>query len=121
MENLALLDKVLHRSGDILYRHGRVDTVLVVEIDMVGPQPRKRLLNNPADARRTTVEGHGAIDGKAELRGDLHLVANGLERFTDQLFVDVGPVNLRGVEEGHAVLERLADRADALLFRHGCV
>ena len=39
MQNLALLDEVFDRAGDILNRHGGIDTVLIVEVDTVGSQP----------------------------------------------------------------------------------
>ena len=36
---LALVDEVAHDTGDVLDRHGRVDAVLVEQVDVVGPEP----------------------------------------------------------------------------------
>ncbi len=61
-------------------------------------------------------EADRAVDGEAELGGDLDLVADGLKCFADQLFVRVRAVDLGRVEEGHAVLEGRADRFEALFL-----
>ena len=39
---LPSLDQVLHRAGDVLDRHVRVDAVLVEQVDDVGPEPLQR-------------------------------------------------------------------------------
>ena len=36
--NLALLNQVLHRSRDVLDGHVRVNTVLIEQIDNIGPE-----------------------------------------------------------------------------------
>ena len=42
MLDLALADQVLHRAGDVLDRHVRVDAVLIEQIDGVGLEPLER-------------------------------------------------------------------------------
>ena len=37
--DLALANQVLHRTRDVFDRHVRIDTVLIEEIDPVGPEP----------------------------------------------------------------------------------
>ena len=56
VQNLALLDEVFHRAGDVLDRHGRIDAVLVVEIDAVGPQALERFLDDLPDVLRSAVQ-----------------------------------------------------------------
>ena len=55
------------------------------------------------------------VEVEAELRRDHDLVADGLERLADELLVRERPVDLRGVEEGDAALDRRADQRDHLL------
>ena len=45
--DLAFRDKVLHRAGDVLDRHVRVDAVLVEEVDPVGPEALRATLPRP--------------------------------------------------------------------------
>jgi len=51
--------------------------------------------------------GFGRIDAETELGGDLDLVSEGLQRFSDQDFVRVGTVDLGGVEQGDAEFYRV--------------
>src|SRR4051794_21783119 len=51
---------------------------------------------------------------EAELCGQHHLVAAAADSPADELLVGVGPVDLRGVQEGHAQVERAVDGADGL-------
>ena len=53
---------------------------------------------------------------EAELGRDHDLVADGLERLADELFVGERAVDLRGVEEGDAALDGGADQRDHLLL-----
>ena len=52
-----------------------------------------------------------ALEVEAELRRDHDLIADGLERFADQLLVGERPIDLRGVEERHAALDRRPEHA----------
>ena len=94
--NLALLYQVLHRARHIFDRYGRVDTVLVEQVDNVGPQPLQRCLGNLPDVLRAAVQASSTlsrlgIDVEAELGGDHHLLTEGGKGFADELFVDEGP------------------------------
>ena len=55
------------------------------------------------------------VDVEAELGGDLHLVADGLEDLADELLVLVGAVDLGGVEEGDAGVEGGGDDVSSLV------
>src|SRR6266542_747942 len=47
--DLPLRDQLLHRAGDVLDRHVRVDAVLVEQVDRVGAEPLQRSLDAAAD------------------------------------------------------------------------
>ena len=56
------------------------------------------------------------IDVEAELGGDHDLVAHRLQRLADDLLVGERAVDLGGVEEGDAALDRRADQRDPFLL-----
>ena len=78
-------------------------------------------LGHLADVRGPAVEADrlAVLELEAELRGDDDSIANGAERFADELFVGERPVRFCGVEERHAGVDRGADDADAVLATRG--
>src|SRR3989442_355192 len=83
----------------------RIDSVLVVQIDVVGAQPLQGTFDRDADVRRTAVEDAGAAPGvrdDAELCGQHYFVAAVLDGPSDQFLVGVGTVDLGGVGGGYA-------------------
>ena len=109
---------VLHRAGDVLDRHVRVDAVLVEEVDDLDAQPLQRGVTRLADVLGTAVHA-GRLpvhDVEAELGGDHHPVAERLEGIAHDLLVGVGAVDLGRIEEGDAALHRRADERDAVLL-----
>ena len=117
--HLARRDQLADRAGDVLHRHVRVDAVLVEQVDAVRPEPPERALDGAPDVVGPAVDpavvdpGVG-IDVPAELGGDLHPVAHRLQRLADHLLVGEGTVDLGGVEEVHAALDRGAQQLDHL-------
>ncbi|MDZ3835993.1 MAG: hypothetical protein U0S49_01295 [Rhodospirillales bacterium] len=59
MADLAGLDQLLHRAGDVFHRHVRINAVLVEEVDAVGAQALQRLVGDLSDALRAAVEALG--------------------------------------------------------------
>ena len=53
--DLALLNQVLHRSGDIFDRHVGIDAVLIEEVNDVGLEPLQRGFGNFLDVFRPAV------------------------------------------------------------------
>ena len=103
--DLALGDELGDRADGVLDRRVRVDAVLVVQVDVVGAQPSQRALDGGADVGRAAVEVPRALAGvgdQAELGGQHDLVAAALQRPADEFLVDVGAVDLGGVDERHA-------------------
>jgi hypothetical protein len=111
-----------HRPDRLLDRHVRVDPVLVVEVDVVGAEPAQRLLGDALRVLRRAVDAAGrALEVEAELGRDLDLVAVPGEGAPDQLLVRVRAVDLGGVEERDAEVERPRDRGDPVRFLGGPV
>ena len=108
------LIEFLDRAGHVLDRHLRVDAVLVVEIDAVGPEALQRVLDHLLDVLRPAVEAARPSMSKPNLVAIDDLVAERRERFADELFVRVRAVDLGGVEERDAFFVGGADDLDAL-------
>jgi hypothetical protein len=70
-------------------------------------------VHSPVRARRR-------IDVEAELRRDHHPVAERRESFAHDLFVDIGAIQLRRVEESDAAFDSGADQGNTLILRQ-CV
>jgi hypothetical protein len=99
--------------------------VLVVEIDVVGPQALERAVDGAAHvlggaierADRRHVAGPGRrLDPAREFGRDHILVAAAPDRPPDQLLVGHRAVDLRGVEEGDAELTGALDGGDRLVL-----
>jgi hypothetical protein len=78
MPELAFRDQLLYRGRDVFHRHGRIDAVLIEQVDMVGPQPLQRSLDYLADMLGLAIEPDNLallVDLEAELRADQRLVA----------------------------------------------
>ena len=126
--DLALGDELGQRADGLLDRRARVDAVLVVEVDVVGAQAlaasasieRRTFSGEPSMTRRSGWSV-GRRPADPELRRDRHLVAAPGERPAEQLLVRVRAVDLGGVEERAAELERAVDRRDRLRLVGGAV
>jgi hypothetical protein len=117
--HLTGLDQLLHRARDILDGHVGIDTVLVIGVDDVDPEPRERALDRLPDAvwaaAQPAVCPVDRVEVEAELRDDHDLVPDGSQSLTHQLLVDERPGHLGGVEEGDAPVHGLSDERDVLV------
>jgi hypothetical protein len=130
--DLARVDQLPYRARDLLYRHVGVGTVLVEDVDVVGPKVAQAVLGDLADALRPTVhklvggpklcQVHPELGGiEPELGGDHHLVPKARDRPAEKLLVRTRPhpVELGSVEHRHAELVGAPDRGDAPLLVGG--
>ena len=119
--HLAGLDQVADGAGHVLDRHGGVDPMLVEEIDDINAQALQRGVGDGLDVLGPAVdpETGGAVELEAELGGDPHLVADRRQAAADQLLVDIGSVDLGGVEECHAPVDGVAQQGDGVGFGKG--
>src|SRR5690606_40396710 len=116
--DLALPHQFADRTRHVLDRNGRINPVLIDEVDTVGAQAAQAAFDRLTDALGPAVHlpGHllAALEAEAELGGEHDLVASPFESPTDQFLVDERTVDLRGVEKGAAKLDRAMDRGDRL-------
>ena len=92
--------------------------MLVVQIDPVGSEPPQRTLNGGADIGGAAVPIPWALAGvrnEPEFGGQYHVVAAVLECPADEFLVDVGAVDLGGVDEVHPEVEGAVDGADGFV------
>ena len=121
-EDLSFGDQVLHEKRHLFDGHLRVDTVQIIEIDVIGLQTRERPFDRLAKHFGTRVEVLRAgleVELNAALRRDHDFVADGLQGLAHKRFVRVGPVAFGRVEERDAEVVRLVNEADHFLFRRG--
>src|SRR5579863_2842882 len=115
MLDLALLDQLLHRSCNVFDGHIRINTMLVKQIDCVGVETLQRSFGDRPDSFRAAIEALRRYSVfEAELGCDNDLVANGLQRFSDYLFVRERTICLGSVEEGYPTVIGGADDLDGI-------
>src|SRR5206468_12213111 len=109
---LALLNQLPIRSSDRLGRHAGVDTVLVEQIDNIGPKSLERSFSDLFDVRWPAVHANWRtavwIEFEPKLGGDHHLLAEWSERFAHEFFVRERAVRFGSVEECDAAFRRCA-------------
>jgi hypothetical protein len=124
VENLSLLDHLTHRPPGLLDRDRRIDAVLVVEIDVVDPEPLKRGVATQPDVFRSSVHPDPTAVRAAlvpELRRQDDLVAMAFDRATDEHLVGERAVHVGGVQEVHPDLESPVDRRDRFRIVGGAI
>jgi hypothetical protein len=99
--NLPLLDQPLHGTDRVLDRHGRIDAVLIVQIDDVHPEPLEARITRLDDVLGPAVDGRAPLGRPhlAELGGEHHLLAPPANGPAEQLLVVAEAVHVRGIEE----------------------
>src|SRR2546426_11879653 len=118
MLHLTLPNQVLDCSRDVFDRDVRVDAMLIIEIDDVGPESFQRTIDALLDPLGATVLHllPAAVNSDPELRGDHHLPAQWSQRLTDEFLVRVGSVNFGGIEECDAAFHGRANERDHRLL-----
>ena len=118
MPDPAGLDHVGHRADALLDRHVGIEPRRPIDVDGVDAEPLQRIGDEIPDRRRAAVIAEKALVGiaqRAELDADLDIVAIAAgERFADQHLIVAHAVEIAGVEQGDAGVERGVDGGDAL-------
>ncbi len=115
LADLALGDQFAQRPQRVGDGRLGVGRVQLVEVDVVGAQAAQGVLEGPAHvgrARPTLV----ALVGAAELGGHHHLVPPGAEGGAEVRLALGPPVDVGGVEQGDAGVERRPNDGAALLL-----
>src|SRR5947209_2827140 len=119
MLHLACFDELLHRSGHVLDRDVRIDSVLIKQIDGVYLEALQRFLGDLFDARRMAIETCPSgtsigVELETKLCSDHHPSPKGKECFPHQLFVGKWSIDLGCVEEGDATVHRCMKKSNHL-------
>src|SRR5208283_5384837 len=113
---LALCNEIFHGPGDVFHRHVRVNTVLIEQIDDVGPEALQSRVCHFANTFRPAVQSVRRNPVfETELGRDDNFLAEGLQCLADHLFVQKWAIGFRGVKKCHAVVERRPDQRDRRL------
>jgi hypothetical protein len=117
MLDLARFDELLDRSGNILNRDIRIDTVLIIEIDGLNTEAFQRAFNAETDLLRpTALPLLPAIESDTEFGGNDDLPLERGKRLAEQFLVDVGAINFRGIKEVDTPIHGLMDQGNHLLL-----
>src|SRR6185437_4917517 len=117
MPHLPLLDKILHRAGNIFHRHIGIDAMLIEQVDYAGFEALQSSVSDGSDPFRGTIQTLARYSiFEAELRSNNDLVANWSERLTDKFFICERAVSFRGVEERHTAVIGSANHLDGFTF-----
>ena len=119
----------LHHLGDgadgILDRHVRIEPRRTIDVDIIGTQAAQAVGQKILYRPRTRVieaEAAGGIAERAELDADLHVLPRtAAQRLGDQKLVVAGAVEIPGVEQRDAGIERGVNGGDALRLVGGTV
>ena len=119
MADVASLHEVGNRADRVLDRHVRVEARGTIDVDVVDAEPLQRVGCEGLHRGRPGVEADpagGRIAQRAELDADDRLVAMVAvgKRLADQHLVVAHAVEVAGVDQRHAGIERGVDRGDAL-------
>jgi hypothetical protein len=112
--DLARLDDLRHRADGLLHRHGRIEAVQVPQVDVVDAESGQRRVDRRQRVPRTAVDLAWTVEPEAELGRQHDLVAAAGERPADELLVGAVAVDVGGVEERAAALDRGVHGGDRL-------
>ncbi len=117
--NLASLDQFGHGANGVLDGHRGVDTVLIIEIKVIGVQPLQAGVDGLANVRRTAIDAtrmRVIATDDAELAGQVDTFTLALEGTTKQGFVGVRAVHVSRIEKVDTQLDRAVQGGDGFLF-----
>ena len=105
MSDLAGFDEFLHRAHRLFDRRIGIDTVEIVEVDMVDAEPPQRPFAGclcivwPSVGRLGADAGHrSSCSYDAELGCQYHLVTPVLDRLPNEFFVGVRTIGISRIE-----------------------
>ena len=99
----------VERAERLLERRRLVGEVQLVEVDAIGAEPAQRVVARPGDVRRARATLALVVDRAAELGGDQRFVAPTGEGPAEELLAERSAVDVGGVEQRDARVERGVD------------
>src|SRR6185369_8326074 len=111
MLHLALMDQVLHSSGDIFDRYIGIDAMLIQQVNPISLEPPQRCIGHLFDVLGATVQASlfAILNLEPELSGDHHLVTKWSQRFAHQFFIYEWTINFSRIEESYAAFDGCSD------------
>src|SRR5688572_7393709 len=121
--HLPLLHEPRHGPDRLLDRDGRIDAVLVVEVDHVHAESLQARVARLRHVLRTAIDARGPIGLSeiAELGGEHDLVALPAQGGGEELLVVAPAVHVGGVDEVHAKVQRAVHDGDRLCVVTGTI
>ena len=117
--DFSLPHQLRHCADSFLDRSRGIDAMLVVKVDGIDAQAAQAGIAGAADVVRFAADAaHRGVCGIAddpELGGQHDLIAFAFDRPAHQLFIDVWPVDVGGVEEVDAKFERAMNGGDGFI------
>src|SRR5918995_3433258 len=113
------LKELLHRAPSLLYGYLRIYPMLVVEVDVIHPEPLQRVLAGLPHIIWFAVHTQEATvlaSLVAELGGKSYLLTPVGYRLANELLVGEGAVHVSGVDEGHTQFYRAVDGGYGLVL-----
>src|SRR5436305_180956 len=108
--DLPFADELVERAERLFVRRDPVGTVVLVEIDVVGAQAPERRVDRLADVPARAARLCPVAHVVAELRRENDVVAPPFEHPSEQILASAAvAVDVGGVEQRHAVIERRVD------------
>ena len=115
--HVAGLHQVGDRADRVFDRHRRIEPRRAVDVDVIDAEPRQAVREEVLHRGGARVEAEPAAVGAAqgaELHREQGLVAPAAQRAADEQLVVAHAVEVAGVEQRDAAIERGVDRRDAL-------
>ena len=114
--HLPLPAKLLERGDGFLDRHLGVVPVQLIQVDPLELQPSQaRVARLPEIFRPAVADAILKPVAKASLRADHEPLRIGMQRFGDHLLADAGSIDVGGVDQRHAGVERGVEHRQRLL------
>src|SRR6266571_5517091 len=123
------MHKRRHRADGLFNWNGRIDAMLVIQIDGFNAEALQACIARLAHIFRTAVDaahiGIGFVANDSEFSGEKNLGAQRTDGHANQYFVVAITINVRGIEKGDAELDGTMDGSDrfhvvtrSIEFRH---
>src|SRR5262245_9564165 len=115
--HLSFFNQLRHRADSLLDRYCGINAVLVEQVDAVGPEPAKRGFSYFPNMLRPAVQSARRLHSypKSEFRRNNHLVAEALQRSSQQLLIRIRAIDLGGIKERHTEIDSSMDCGYRLL------
>ncbi|CRK56545.1 hypothetical protein [Alloactinosynnema sp. L-07] len=122
--DLALDLQLPKRAQLVGERDGRIDAMQLEQVEPVEPEPTQTLLDLIPQKLRTPTD-HAVLWrvrwGHTDLGRDEEVIGIGVQRLGEKLLVGTPPVQVRGVDQGHAQLDGPPCHRDAGFPAHRLV